>query len=198
MASGADEPAGQSIRPATPDDAGLFVRVYELASHGLAPYLWRQAAGPGGDAMALALERIAGRIAERDSSGTLVMEVDGRPAGGITTYEIGPDPVTIDGNLDPNIVPMVELENLAPGTLYINAVAVLPEYQSLGIGSRLIRRIEAIAPAPGTSLIVEDGNERAWRLYESLGYRFAAARPLKAVGWECDSSEWWLMTRPRD
>ena len=57
---------------------------------------------------------------------------------------------------------------------YISHLAVLPAYQGQGLGRRLLAHAEGKARAAGLgqcSLTVEIGNERAYSLYEKVGYR---------------------------
>ena len=46
------------------------------------------------------------------------------------------------------------------------------------------------------SLIVSDGNPLAVKLYERIGYRATARRPIVAINdWESSGSEWVLMIK---
>src|SRR3546814_8338981 len=85
--------------------------------------------------------------------------------------------------------PLQELENLAPGTWYVNVLAVLPAFRNLGLGSGLLQRAEETARAGslrGLSIIVSDSNGGARRLYERVGYREAATRPMVTEDWVND------------
>ena len=93
---------------------------------------------------------------------------------------------------------MLELENLAAGTWYINAVATFPDTRGLGIGSRLMDWAEDRANElglHGTSLIVSDANRGARRLYERLGYEEVARRPMVKEQWRNAGDNWVLMTK---
>jgi ribosomal protein S18 acetylase RimI-like enzyme len=95
--------------------------------------------------------------------------------------------------------PLQELENLAPGTWYVNVLAVPPGFRNLGLGGRLLQRAEETGRAcgrRGLSIIVSDANEGAWRLYERAGYREAATRPMVKEGWMNEGRNWVLLTRP--
>ncbi len=62
-------------------------------------------------------------------------------------------------------------------TAVIWALRVLPAFQNLGIGTRLIRAAETLIEARGYALVelsVEQDNPNAKRLYERLGYRVVA------------------------
>jgi ribosomal protein S18 acetylase RimI-like enzyme len=75
--------------------------------------------------------------------------------------------------------PYCELEDY--GSLYISAVAVFSQYRGLRIGSILLaeaqRRAQRLAQ-PRLSLICFEGNHRALRLYQRLGYQESDRRPI--------------------
>src|SRR3546814_17249918 len=82
--------------------------------------------------------------------------------------------------------PLQELENLAPGTWYVNVLALLPAFRSLGLGTKLLQRAEETARAGGKrglSILVSDANHGARRLYERIGYRETARRPMVKEAW---------------
>ena len=181
------------LRPATPQDADLLVRVIDMAGEGLTRVIWAGIGGPDADPLAIGRDRAC-----RDTGGfswrnALVAEQDGRPAGAIVTYLTGPAPDLPDAETPPLFVPLMALEALAPDTRYINALAVLPEARRRGVAQALM----AAAPAGplGHSLIVSDTNTAAQALYGRLGFAEAARRPLVAGGWRTPAREWVLMTR---
>ena len=65
------------------------------------------------------------------------------------------------------------------GELYIAYIALLPEFQGRGIGTHVIDRVLADAFAVGqrVTLRVLRVNERARRLYESLGFEVTGETP---------------------
>ena len=76
-------------------------------------------------------------------------------------------------------VPLQELENLAPGTWYVNVLAAYPEERGKGHGTALLgvaEQLAADAGRRGLSIIVSDTNTGARRLYE----RAAIARSRAA------------------
>lgn len=183
-----------ALRPATPSDADLLVRVIDMAGEGLPGTIWAELGGPGADPWAVGRAR-----ALRDSGGfswrnAVVAELGGRPAGAIVSYLTGPAPELPDAATPPVFAPLMELEALAPETRYINAVAVLPEARRKGVAQALM----AAAPAGpcGTSLIVTDTNAGARALYARLGFAEAARRAIVAGGWRTEARDWVLMTRP--
>ena len=186
------------IRQATRDDAPHFVRVFELASRGLAPYLWEQSAGADGDAARVALDSMHRKLTAAAPGTALVAEVDGKVAGGAITYVIGPDPEDIAEDEDPAIRALIELENRVPGTHYINALAVFPAFQGQGIGSALLRQVERESSSDRMSLTVEDMNTSARRLYSRLGYVEVGAADVDPGGWETEAQQYFLMVKRRD
>ena len=183
------------IRNATPEDSGHFVRIFEIASYGLAPHLWRQAVGNDGDTYSYALTRMQRKLADAKPNTALVAEMDGEVAGGIITYDIGPEPEEISSETDPVITPLIELENRALGTHYINAVAVFPECQRRGIGEALLHEVERNAGPNGLSLIVEDQNTGAFNLYQKLGYVTDSTAAIIKGGWDTSAQSYVLMKK---
>ena len=127
----------------------------------------------------------------------IVAEVGGQPAGGIITYDIGTEPEEIEEDTPGVFVPMIELENLAPCTHYINAIAVFPHFKGQGIGRKLLRAVYGNALENGMSLIAEDANPVAIGLYESEWFVEVARRPIvETPGWTSPGKNWILMVRP--
>lgn len=186
-----------NIRQATPEDSGHFVRVFELASYGLAPYLWQQAVGDSGEMHSYARSRMHDKLSNAKPNTALIAEIDGEVAGGIITYDIGREPEEMSPDVDPVITPLIELENMALGTHYINAVAVFPEHQGHGIGQMLLREVEKNASPNGLSLVVEDRNIGAFKLYQKLGYVVETSVPIVKGkgGWDTNAQSYVLMKK---
>ncbi len=66
---------------------------------------------------------------------------------------------------------------------YLDTLAVLPQYRGEGVGTALIRDAKARAEKSGKplGLLVDEENENAARLYESLGFREVCRRPFAGV-----------------
>lgn len=64
-------------------------------------------------------------------------------------------------------------DETGPGELYIDSLAVYPEYRGQGIASLLLSATVERAHAAGlpAGLLVDKGNPRAARLYASLGFK---------------------------
>jgi ribosomal protein S18 acetylase RimI-like enzyme len=173
-----------AVRAAVPDDAPFLARMIDIAGEGIPTWLWSQSAGPQehsldvGEARA---RRTAGGFSYLNAH---VAELAGKPAGMMLGYVI--DGPTDDDRagvaaLPAPVRPFVELEHEVPGTFYVNALAVRPGLRGRGIGTRLMRAAEDGAKAAGAdalSIQVFSQNTDALRLYERLGYRRVAARPV--------------------
>ena len=95
-------------------------------------------------------------------------------------------------------VPLQELENLAPGTWYVNVLAVLPPYRSRGLGTEMLRLADTLGRengCRGMSVIVSNSNFGARQLYERMGYAEVATRPMVKEGWTNDGTAWVLLTK---
>ena len=188
-----------TIRAAEEGDCHELAQLINIAGEGLPLYLWRRMAGPGEDPWAIGRERAA-----RDSGGfsyrnSVIADIGGNIAGALLGYPVAAEPGSVDpANTPPMFVPLLELENLAAGTWYVNAVAAFPEARGRGVGSRLMHWAGQEATAlglRGTSLIVSDANRDARRLYERLGYAAVASRPMVKERWQNPGENWVLMIR---
>lgn len=190
----ADEP----IRRATPADAEALADLVHFASHGFALHVWRGLVGADADEAAVwahGRKRRAEAAAQREIY--VVDEGDGAIAC-LDGYPIDADPAPLDPNLPPNFAPLERLERQAPGSWYVNVLAAYPEHRGRGIGSRLLRLADAIALRDGlrgVSLITEDQNHGARRLYERAGFTERAREPIVAEGWATVSTDWILFER---
>lgn len=190
------------IRDARKSDCAKLAQLINLAGEGLPLYLWRQMAGPGEDPWKIGRERAARDSGSFSYRNSVVAELEGNIAGALVGYPVAAEPDAIDpANTPPMFVPLLELENLAADTWYVNAVATFPDARGLGVGSKLMQRAERQASRlglRGTSLIVSDANEGAQRLYERLGYKEVARRPMVKEQWETAAEDWVLMIKPAE
>lgn len=195
-------PGSVSLRAARPADAPLLAQLIDLAGEGIPAWLWRQQAFEGESALAVGERRAAREEGGFSYRNAWVLEHEARSAGMLLGYP-QPDPC-VTGSLDelPSVVrPLVELEALAPGSWYVNAVAVLPEHRGKGFGSALMQHAATLAHRAGCrelSLIVAGGNVGAVRLYRGLGYREVATRPVVRFEGFPHGGDWLLMTRLLD
>ncbi|TNC52818.1 GNAT family N-acetyltransferase [Rubellimicrobium rubrum] len=191
-----DLPSG--YRRATPDDAGPLTDLVDIAGEGLASYLWAKQAQDGE-----APQDVGRRRAIRDEGSfsfrNAVVADDGqRIMAALIGYPLADAPEPIPDDFPPMFVPMQELENLAAGTWYVNALAAYPESRGHGHGTALLGVAERLARSAGkrgVSMIVSDANPGAWRLYERCGFKAVESRPMVKKGWDNPGSTWTLLMR---
>jgi ribosomal protein S18 acetylase RimI-like enzyme len=187
------------FRNATPADAAAMADLVHFASEGLALYLWTRIAPPGADPWTIGRER-----AEREAGGfsyrnTVIVEAEGRVAAALIGYAVADTPEPVPASLPPIVVPLAELESLAPDTWYVNVLATYPDHRGKGWGTALLGLAEQLGRATakrGMSIIVTDSNTGARRLYERCGYREVARRPMVKDGWQHPGTDFVLLTKP--
>ncbi len=186
-------------RPATRGDAAALAQLVNLAGEGLPYYLWSGMAAGGESAWEVGAER-----ARRESGGfsyrnAIVREQDGEVVACLIGYPLPDPPPPADySGMPAMFVPLQQLEDLAPGTWYVNVLAVLPGHRGRGYGGVLLdlaREAGLAAGSAGLSLIVADTNSGARRLYERNGYRERARRAMVKEAWQNPGREWVLLVR---
>jgi ribosomal protein S18 acetylase RimI-like enzyme len=175
-----------------------LAELVHFASEGLAFYLWGKIAPFGVDPWAIGRER-----AEREAGGfsyrnTILIDEGGRVAAGLIGYPLADTPEPMPDDLPPIVVPLQELEDLVPGTWYVNVLAAYPEHRGKGYGTALLGVAERLARETlrrGMSIIVADTNTGARRLYERRGYREVASRRMVKEGWQHPGTSFVLLTK---
>ena len=176
-----------------------MAELVNFAGENLPVYLWSKMAEPGQSAWEvgrLRAQREQGAFSFRN---TVVVEEGGRAAGCLIGYPLPKRPEPIPPDLPAMLRPLQELENLAPGTWYVNVLALYPEFRGRGFGTGLLAiadRIAADLGLEGLSIIGADANAGAPRLYERCGYRELARRPMVKEDWEISGTDWVLMVKP--
>jgi ribosomal protein S18 acetylase RimI-like enzyme len=187
------------FRRATPDDAKDLAEFANMAGEGLPLYLWEQMANAGASAWEIGYAR-----AKRDSGGFSYRNATLRLVGDAAVacligYPLEDDPPTTDySEIPPMFVPLQQLEDMAPGTWYINVIATREVHRGKRYGNELLALAENIAASfgkRGLSLIVADTNVGARRLYTGLGYRELAQRPMVKERWARPGENWVLMVK---
>ena len=187
------------FRRARPDDAQALAELVDFASEGLALYLWTKIAGPDGDPWAVGRERALRESGAFSYRNAAVLERHGRVAAGLIGYPLPDRPEPIPSDMPPMFVPLQELENLAPGTWYVNVLAAYPDKRGQGLGTGLLAladKLAAEAGRRGLSIIVSDANTGARQLYERTGYREVARRPKVKEDWQNPGKDWVLLVKP--
>jgi len=164
-------------RPARRDDASAVVELFAIAGRGIPDYVWSLHATNGHGPRQIATERVCREDANFSYRNVLLAEREGEVVGmllGYTLREPTPADVAALDTLPPVLRPMVALEQRAPGTFYINALAVREEHRGNGIGSKLLYKCRQKALGAHTARItveVFEQNEGALRLYQRHGFR---------------------------
>jgi ribosomal protein S18 acetylase RimI-like enzyme len=186
------------FRYATPADAAAMVDLIHFASEGLALYLWTTIAPPGGDPWAIGRERAARDVGGFSYRNAVVLEADGRVAAALIGYPLADTVEPMPDDLPPMVVPLQELEDLVPGTWYVNVLAAYPEHRGKGCGTALLGAAERLARASrkrGMSVITADTNTGARRLYERSGYREVSSRRMVKEGWQHPGTSYVLLAK---
>jgi ribosomal protein S18 acetylase RimI-like enzyme len=188
-----------SIRPAILQDARALADLVNSAGEGLPLYLWEKMAERSGEdpwsVGRAVVGREDGRISYRNA---IIAEEDRTVAACLIGYPLSDEPEA-DANIPAMFIPLQQLENLAPGTWYVDVLASYPKWRKRGFGRVLLKHAEKLAIAAGVkkgiSVIVADNNIAARRLYERMGYRQLADRPMVKGSWESPGSAWVLLLK---
>ena len=176
----------------------MLAELVNYAGDGLPLHLWSKMAAPGESAWEVGRGRAARPEGSFSYRNATIIEHRGACAGCLIGYEIPDQPEPIGSDLPAMFVPLQELENLAPGTWYVNVLAVHPPFRKLGLGTKLLGLADEMGRAlgkRGMSVTVSDANPGARRLYERCGYREAAARAIVKDDWQNEGRHWVLLTK---
>ena len=195
-----DMRANVRFRQARESDALDLACLIDCASRGLALWLWSTLRAAGQSSIEVGRHRIRTLTASPLHYATFtVAEIDGAIAGALTgrliplLYERGDS-----ADLPDVYAPLLELEAVAAGSWYLNVVAVYPEFRGQGLGSALLSKAEEIArlaDAPQISLIVEEANAGALKLYLKSGFREWMRRPYIPFPGSTDQGDWILLRK---
>ncbi|MDV7766048.1 GNAT family N-acetyltransferase [Peribacillus sp. CSMR9] len=165
------------IRKATPEDADKAAILTRLAIKEIAEVLTGETEE---ERILYVLADLFRKSGNRISyENTFVSEHDGQVSGLIIAYH-GKDSESLDEPIvkrlrtkmkDPSVTLDKEAEMK---DFYLDTLCVDPNFQGKGIGSALIQYVEGYAKQKGyprVSLVVENENEGANRLYSRLGYK---------------------------
>jgi ribosomal protein S18 acetylase RimI-like enzyme len=189
------------FRSALIEDAGVLAVLVNYAGEGLPVYLWSTLAEPGQDVWDVGRRRAARKDCSFSYRNAIVIERDGQCAGALIGYEIPERPKPVPDDMPAMFVPLQELENLAPGTWYVNVLAVRPQFRNLGLGRQLLDLAQRVAQSMGKrglSVVVSNANDGARRLYERCGYSERARLPMVKEKWVNDGTHWLLLTKDLD
>lgn len=187
---------GIILRPAVPGDAPVLAELVNMAGEGLPLALWTDLAAPGQDPWQVGRARAARDTGSFSWRNAEIAERGGAVAGTMILYPVAAEPERPGPDTPAVFLPLIELEALAPGTLYINILAVHPAFRRQGIAARLLAAAAARAPAEGLSLIVSDANAGARAFYAAQGFAEVASRPVVPLRhWQSSAQDWLLLRR---
>ena len=188
-------------RRASPGDALELAELINMAGEGMPLYLWEGMAEAGETVWDVGRRRARREEGSFSYRNAIVREEDGRAVATLIGYPLAEEPPPWDpAALPAMFVPLQELEDLAPGTWYVNVLASYPQCRGKGYGNELLSIAEAQAVASGCkglSVIVSDGNHGALRLYERTGYERIASRAIVKDDWENPGENWLLLMKFR-
>ena len=188
------------FRQARESDAVDLACLIDSASRGLALWLWSTLRAPGQSTIEVGRHRIRTLTASPlHYAAFTAAEIDGAIAGALTGRLI-PSPHERGDSADlPDVfAPLLELEAVAAGSWYLNVLAVYPEFRGQGLGSVLLGKAEEIARlahAPQISLIVEEANPGALKLYLQHGFGEWARRLYIPFPGSMDEGDWILLRK---
>ena len=176
-----------------------MAELVNIAGEGMPLYLWTEMAGAGESPWSIGQQR-----ARRESGGfsyrnTVLREDSGSAVSALIGYPLpdAPEPTNYR-ELPAMFVPLQQLEDLVPGTWYVNVLATYPDYRGKGYGAGLLSIAEQLAAdtsRTGLSIIVSDANTGARRLYERQGYAEIASRPMVKESWQNPGENWVLLKK---
>ena len=173
------------FRPAEKEDCYRIAELVQMSSAGVADYIWSTLGIPDLSLLEIGEQRLARENTDLSYRNCIVAEVDGDVAGlllsfpeenAVTDYGTPPDP----GASAPDVLaPYRELAS--PGSYHICEMALLPQYQSQGLGGRFLEIAKNLARehgCPHLSLVVFEQNVGAVRLYERQGFKTIGRHPV--------------------
>ncbi|MEP1208037.1 MAG: GNAT family N-acetyltransferase [Rhizobiaceae bacterium] len=195
------------IRAATIQDAADMARLDNIAGHGLSQWHWQQQVGGEGDGggeddnawLALSAAAMARDDFPPGWTNSVIAERGGKTvgaAGGYLTEDNGEKIGTLPA---PLFEPLYELFQLAAGDWLLDWLAVEPAAQGQGIGGSLVDKCLVKAKASGAaqaSLVVEDTNIPALKLYHSRGFQQRDQRPYIPFNETSRTQNWLLLSAP--
>ena len=175
------------IRKANSSDVNNIAKLALIAGEGIPAWFWKQSAAEAQNIEDAGATKLLSESDNFSYRNVHVAVIDGEVAGMILAYRLPDEDQAEDlEELPAFIRPMVELEQCAPSSFYINMIATFPQYRNMSIGTKLMGIVDSLARDAAcliTSIEVFEQNEGALRLYQRLGYEVAAKR--RVVPHEC-------------
>lgn len=187
-----------TLRQARPSDAGEIALLINIATHGLISQGWARDEGAEQSYSPIEMGRLHVLKDEDELSwrNTTLAEGDGEVAGLLLGFREADLPQPAPPDLPDFVRPFNELRAEMPGAWYISMLSVHLRWRGHSIGARLMEAAEVkreATRARGMSLVVEDVNERARRLYEKFGFSVRGKRPMLPFPDGGPNGEDWLL-----
>lgn len=187
------------IRPASKGDSLNLAYLINLAGEGIPSVLWGAMGKPGDDILEtgqLRAERDEGGFSYRNAH---VICLQDNLLGMLLGYrQLAHMPGDNLAEVPDFLQPILELEGLAPGSWYLNALAVYERFHGRGIGSRLLAFADEVAYARNCrtiSAICANGNKNAMQLYRKQGYKETESRHFIPYSGCRHHSQWVLLLK---
>src|ERR1043166_5158722 len=131
-------PIQPPFRRATSDDAGALAEFVELASEGLAVYLWSTIAAGGRDPWEIGRARVRAETNPIFYGNAIVTDLAGQPAAGMIGYPADRKAGPLSEELPALLVPLEELMNEATDTWYVHVLAPYAQHRGRGLGTAFL------------------------------------------------------------
>lgn len=192
--------ARATTRPARKSDAAEIALLVNIAVHGGIAQGWAHSDEAEGTYDPIEVGRLDMMTDDEFGWRNCTMaEVDGEVAGMLLGYRKADEFTPVGPEVTGFMRPIEELEADANGTWFISMLGVHIGWRGKGVGSQLLDVAEVKrgeTKAKGLSLIVEDTNEGARRLYERRGYAVRNSRPMgRYPGGGPGGRDWLLMVK---
>jgi ribosomal protein S18 acetylase RimI-like enzyme len=193
--------ADLSFRPARRSDASDIALLTNVATHGLTADVWALEQEAAGTYSPIEVGRLH-VLREGDDLNwrhATIAESGGEIVGLLLGFREPDTYGPLPAELPAFAVPFMELRREMPGAWYVSMIGVHRSWRNQGIGFQLMKLAQAKqheTEARGLSLIVEDINTAARRLYERCGLTVRAKRPMVPFpGGGPNGEDWLLMAR---
>jgi len=186
------------IRPAEQRDALALAALLDISGGGLPAHVWSErAAGQCSlfevaRSHAMREDQEAGFSYRHATVATFEEEVVAMILGYRQPNRF--DPAEIEAAPAP-LRPVLELVQQAPGSFYLHALAVFPDFRRQKIGDLMLDYAEKRAWRDGAtsiSLVVSSENQAGVRLYEGKGYAAGERRPVLPYAGMVHGGDWVL------
>jgi ribosomal protein S18 acetylase RimI-like enzyme len=188
------------IRPARKADASEVALLVNIAVHGGIARRWTESQEAAGTYDPLEVGRV--QMMDEETifgwrSATMA-EHKGEVVGMLLGYRKNDAYVPVPEEVSAFMRPIEELEAECNGRWFISMLGVHKGWRGKGVGSALLDIADDKARetnAHGLSLIVEDANAGARRLYERRGYAVTDRRAMVPFGGGTSGEDWLLMVK---